>query len=229
MIGGVNGMAETPTPTRIVIVDDHVMVAEGVRRLINSKIDLRTVGIASSAAEGVRLAVETEADVVLMDFYLPDGDGITATAEILQQRPETLVIMFSSEENEVLLARAVEAGCVGFIRKTQSSTEILSMIRAVSRGESIVSTAMLSALLNHLTSPRVPPAHGLTTRELEVLGLLARGVTTESISTSLFLSTHTVRNHIRNILAKLGAHSKLAAVAIATREGIVSLDDRRVT
>lgn len=216
-------MTDAVTQTRIVIVDDHLMVAEGVGRLVSAESDLLVVGIASSAVDGVRLAVDTQADVVLMDFHLPDGDGISATSEILRQRPETLIIMFSSEENEVLLARAVEAGCVGFIRKTHSSGEILSMIRAASRGESIVSTAMLTSLLNHLTSARVPPAHGLTPRELEVLQLLASGVSTNTVASSLFLSTHTVRNHIRNILAKLGAHSKLEAVAIATREGIISL------
>ena len=220
-------VADTATPTKIFIIDDHLMVAEGVGRIINAESDLTTVGVASSAIEGVHLAVEAEADVVLMDFHLPDGDGITATANILAQRPDTLVIMFSSEENEVLLARAVEAGCVGFIQKTRPASEILSMIRAASRGESIVSTAMLTSLLNHLTSARLSPSHGITGRELEVLDLLARGVATDSISSSLFLSTHTVRNHIRNILTKLGAHSKLEAVAIATREGIVSLDSRR--
>ena len=223
---GVNNMVEGSSPTKIVIVDDHLMVAEGVGRLINAEPDLQTVGIASSATEGILLAVESEAVVVLMDFHLPDDDGIAATTEILRQRPGTLVIMFSAEENEALLARAVEAGCVGFIKKTHSAAEILSMIRAAIRGESIVSTAMLTSLLNHLTSARVSPAHGITTRELEVLKLLARGVATETISTSLFLSTHTVRNHVRNILAKLGAHSKLEAVAIATREGIITLDDR---
>jgi DNA-binding NarL/FixJ family response regulator len=220
-------MAEGSSPTKIIIVDDHLMVAEGIARLINAEPDLHTVGIASSATQGIDLAVQSEAHVVLMDFHLPDGDGIAATAEILRQRPGTLVIMFSSDEDEELLARAVEAGCVGFIQKTHSSAEILSMIRAAIRGESIVSTTMLTSLLNHLTSPRVSPAHGITTRELEVLNLLARGVATEAISTSLILSTHTVRNHIRNILAKLGAHSKLEAVAIATREGIVTLDDRK--
>jgi DNA-binding NarL/FixJ family response regulator len=98
-------MAEGSSPTKIIIVDDHLMVAEGIARLINAEPDLHTVGIASSATQGIDLAVQSEADVVLMDFHLPDGDGIAATAEILRQRPGTLVIMFSSDEDEELLAR----------------------------------------------------------------------------------------------------------------------------
>ena len=214
-------------PTKVLIVDDHTMFAEGIALLLAKAPDLSVVGIAATTAEAKRLVAERKPEVVTMDFRLPDGDGVETTVEILKARPKTRVLMLSGETSASLFARAVEAGCSGFISKSQSSHEIVAGVRAASRGESIVPTSVLTSLLTHLSSPQASTMHQITAREIEVLKSLSSGISTEGIAENLFLSVHTVRNHIRNILSKLGAHSKLEAVAIATREGIITLDDRK--
>jgi DNA-binding NarL/FixJ family response regulator len=164
--------------------------------------------------------------VLLLDYRLPDGDGATAATEILRRWPSTKVVMLSAAGGDELLARSIEAGCSGFLPKDRSGHEVVSAVRAAYRGESLIPTSVLVGLLDRLRRAPQGKAGDLTQREFEVLRLLAKGMSTEGISSLLFLSEHTVRNHVRNILAKLGAHSKLEAVAVAARDGIISLEDR---
>ncbi len=159
-----------------------------------------------------------------MDYRLPDGNGVDATEQILQRWPDAKILMLSGSEETEVLTRAFEAGCVGFLVKNRPWAEIVAAIRAISRGESVMRAEELAGLLNRLKNTTSGDAKWLTARELEVLTLLAKGRPTDVIAEELFLSTHTVRNHISNILSKLGAHSKLEAVAIAVRDGIISLD-----
>ena len=211
------------TPVRVGVVDDHAMVADGLKTLLSEHADIDVVGTAATAAEAIELVDRFQPDVLLLDFRLPDGDGAGVTEEVLRRSPSTRVVMLSAVGGDELLARSIEAGCSGFLPKDRSGDEVVHAVRAAARGESLVPTDVLVGLVDRLK--RAPKGkHGdLTPRELEILGMLAKGMSTEGISSSLFLSEHTVRNHVRNILAKLGAHSKLEAVAVAARDGIVSL------
>jgi DNA-binding NarL/FixJ family response regulator len=162
-------------------------------------------------------------DVVLMDFHLPDGNGAEATEKVLQRWPDTKILMLSGSGANDLLARAIEAGCAGFLDKSRPASDVVAAVRAVSRGDSVMRSDELAGLLGKLRSKS--NGEGLSTRELGVLRLLATGRSSDAIASELFLSIHTVRNHVRNILMKLGAHSKLEAVAIAARDGIIGLEE----
>ncbi|TMK19984.1 MAG: response regulator transcription factor, partial [Actinobacteria bacterium] len=143
--------------------------------------------------------------VVLMDYELPDGDGATATQRIKSEMPETQVVMVTSFDDESVLVRAIEAGASGFITKHKAIQEVSSAVRAAKAGEAF---------------PRGLGAD-LTPRESEVLKMLAEGVSNQKIAEKLVVSMHTVRNHVQNVITKLGAHSKLEAVATAMREGLL--------
>jgi len=209
--------------TRVAIVDDHLIVAEGLARIIAAEPDLKCVGIALTLAEAILLVERTSPDVVLMDFHLPDGDGSQGTRDVLALRPFTKVMMRSGAHGDDLAARAIEAGCAGFLKKTRSASDIVTAIRAVARGDLVVSANELAGALERFRSGAI--AEGLTAREREVLRHLARGQSNEDIAKELFVSLHTIRNHVQNILTKLNAHSKLSAVAIATRLGILGLSE----
>lgn len=221
-----DGATSHSGPIRVAVVDDHAMVAEGLAMLLGGQEDLDVVGTAASVREGLELVERTRPHVVLLDYRLPDGDGASATSEILRRWPGTKVVMLSAAGSDELLARAIEAGCSGFLPKDRGADEVATAVRAAWRGESLIPTAVLAGLLGRLRRSTQGRAGELTPRELEVLRLLAKGMSTEGITSALFLSGHTVRNHVRNILNKLGAHSKLEAVALAARDGLVSLDER---
>jgi DNA-binding NarL/FixJ family response regulator len=217
--------AGTRTKPRItvVIVDDHVMFAEGLARIISEERDIEFVGYAMSVAEALALVENQRPQIVLMDFHLPDGDGSEATEKILEHWPRTKILMLSGTGRNDLLARAIEAGCSGFLAKTRPANEAVTAIRAASRGETVLRSDELAGLLDRLHGKAT--GEPLTARELGVLRILAKGRSTGAIASELFLSVHTVRNHVSNVLMKLGAHSKLEAVAIATRDGIIRLDE----
>ena len=209
---------------RVVIVDDHEMVAEGFARIVDSEDDLDLAGIASTVEEAISLVDSARPDVVLMDFNLPDGDGIAATERIVNGWPGTKVVLLSGSGGNELLARAIAAGCSGLLAKDRPARDIVAAVRAAARGESVVRPDQLAGLLERLQNPTVDP-QALTARELEVLRLLAKGRSTDAIAAELYVSPHTVRNHVSNILSKLGAHSKLEAVTIATRDGTIAIED----
>jgi DNA-binding NarL/FixJ family response regulator len=206
----------------VLVVEDHTMVAQGLLALLDGEDGIEAVGHASTLATAYDAVRELEPDVVLMDFRLPDGDGVSAARRIRDEHEDVQVVMLTGAGDDSVLAAAVDAGCAGFVTKDGRVDEVVRAIRAAAAGEVSIPSERLGALLANLSRRRHPPS-GLSTRELEVLQLLATGASTSEIVDLLVLSPHTVRNHVRNILAKLGAHSKLEAVAIAAREGIVSL------
>lgn len=213
-------------PIGVLIVDDHQMMAEGLGSALGSEEDIEVVGVAGSVAQALALATDQQPDVVLMDFRLPDGDGAAATGEIRRAVPSTQVVMLTGFADDATLARAVDAGCSGFVHKSADLDTVIDAVRRAHAGEPVFSSEDLSKLVRHLRGDVAPVGGDLTGRELEVLQLLAEGVTTEVLAERLYISKHTARSHVRNILAKLGAHSKLEAVAIAARAGIVTLDGR---
>ena len=159
-----------------------------------------------------------------MDIALPDGDGIAALASIKQINPSSRVVMLTGSTDEMILLRCIEEGCAGFITKDRPASEVIEAVQAALAGEPIISPALMARLIPRLRARDPGAKRGLTRREGEILGYLAAGTTAQEIADEQHLSLHTVRNHIRNVLTKLDAHSQLEAVAIAAREGII---DRR--
>ena len=200
------------------------MVVEALRQTLERSDDLQVVGSASTIAEGARLAREHRPDVVVIDFHLPDGDGAEGTRQILSDRPDAAVIMLTGSPDAPTAAAALEAGCIGFVAKDAAVDELVRAIRGGAAGEVVVPPELLAELVTRVRPARAALGDDLTDRELEVLQLLVSGRSTTEIVDELVLSTHTVRNHIRNILNKLQAHSRLEAVAIAIRIGIVTFN-----
>jgi DNA-binding NarL/FixJ family response regulator len=208
----------------VLLVDDHEMVAQALRQALERVGGFEVVGWGSTLVEGARLALDREPQVVVMDYHLPDGTGADGTARILADRPGTVVVILTGSADAETAAAALEAGCTGFVSKDAPMSELVRSIKLAAAGEVVVPPALLPALVARVR-PRGPSfGTDLTAREREVLGMLARGTSTDEITQMLVLSPHTVRNHIRSVLTKLDAHSRLEAVAIAVRAGLVTLD-----
>jgi DNA-binding NarL/FixJ family response regulator len=211
--------AAAPTPIRVVIVDDHTMVAESFQRLLDAQPDIEVVGLASGLQEAISAATRHRPDVILMDYALPDGDGAAATLAVRAVLPSTKVLLLTGSDGSMALPAALEAGCVGYIEKTAAVDTLVQAVRAAAAGEVVLSHRDLGRLMG----PR--PERGpevLTPREREVLTLVAEGLPNRTIAERLTLSLNTVRTHVQAVLTKLGAHSKLEAVAIARRRGLIS-------
>ena len=209
------------TRVRVLVVDDHAVLATSLGQVLDAEPDLTTVGVAGTLAEARTLLRSTRPDVLLLDHRLPDGDGVAAIPELRAVRPEVQVVVLTASAADHVLIAAIEAGASGFVSKTRSLDEVTSAVRAAASGEALISPEMLARLLPRLARGSTRQHQELTEREREVLGLLAGGLTNAAIAAELVVSVHTVRNHIANLSAKLGAHSKLEALSIAVREGLL--------
>jgi DNA-binding NarL/FixJ family response regulator len=207
---------------RILVVDDHVIFAQSLVRLLESRPELIVVDTAGSVAAAIVAAVAHSPDVVLMDFELPDGDGPQATEQLKALMPSAHVIMLTARTDDESLARAIAAGCSGFVRKADGVDQLLAAIVAAHDGEMITNAVDLAPLLRQLGPTQRGLGSDLTPRELEVLTLMASGMVNKQVARHLGLRLNTVRNHAQSILIKLQAHSRLEAVASAIREGIVT-------
>jgi DNA-binding NarL/FixJ family response regulator len=205
----------------VLLVDDHDLVLESIRRALTTEPDIRVVATAASVNAALDAARTAQPDVVVMDYLLPDGTGAEGTTKLLAENPGVQVVMLTGQSSGATLADALEAGCSGFVAKEGRFDNLVHAIRAAAAGEIYVPQQLVEDLAAHLR-PR-PPTLGadLTERELEVLRLLGRGASTDEIVDELNISVHTVRNHIRNILSKLNARSRLEAVTVATRIGVL--------
>jgi DNA-binding NarL/FixJ family response regulator len=218
--GNVERTTSTSAPRiGVVVVDDHCMVAEALAEIIGAEVDLEVLGTAGSVAAGIAIVERTRPDVVLMDYCLPGGNGGSATREIKARWPATAVIMLTGAGGHQVLGEAIDAGCTGFLVKELRGPVLVDAIRSVYQGEVVIHAKALAEVLRHEPTS----SHGLTRRELEILELLANGSSTDEIARTLYVSPHTVRNHVSNILAKLGTHSKLEAVSVARRTHIVDV------
>jgi DNA-binding NarL/FixJ family response regulator len=183
--------------------------------------DFTVAGTATSLAEARALVVSAAPDVVLLDHRLPDGLGVDAIGDLKRLRPSVDVVVLTAAAEDAMLVTATEAGCAGFILKTSPLDELVAAVRTAAAGEISVSSELLARLLNRLQQQHSGPVTDLTARELEILQLIAEGLTNGAIATRLFISVNTVRNHVQGVLSKLGAHSKLEAISIAIRDGMI--------
>jgi two-component system response regulator DevR len=206
---------------RVMLVDDHQMVVQGLLRILGEQNDIEVVATAGTVEDAAASARMHRPDVVLMDYDLPDGNGIQAAERIRADRPDTKVVMLTSFTDESVLVAAIEAGCSGYVTKHKVVEEVVDAVRAASAGEALISPAMLARLLPKLRPSKRGLGSDLTTREVEVLKLLAEGISNQGIADKLVISVHTVRHHVQNIITKLDVHSKLEAVATAAKEGLI--------
>jgi DNA-binding NarL/FixJ family response regulator len=216
---------------RVGIVDDQALIRGGLRAILDAEADIEVVGEASDGAGAVRLASARLADVVLMDVQMPGLDGLEATRRIHRDSVETKVILLSGHDDDVALARAVEAGARGFLRKTQAVSDLADAIRRCYRGEPLHPVGEVERSLARFRMQRradgelARRVQRLTPREVEILQRIAGGEPSVEIAASLGMSRHTLRTHVQNVLTKLGVHSKTDAVVAAIRFGKVKTPD----
>jgi DNA-binding NarL/FixJ family response regulator len=212
-----------PASIRVLIVEDHQMFAEALARALQDEPDIRIDGICSRLDDAREFLRRVRVDVVLMDYRLPDGDGIVAARYVRVEHPQTKVIIVTATEEREALSEALEAGCSGFITKSESLIHLPSAIRGAMVGNTAISPTMVAKLVEQEKRHR-GHEDGLTPREIEVLQLLAQGWGNSAIREQLFMSEHTLRNYVYRINSKLGTHSKLEAATKALRLGLVELD-----
>ena len=215
-------MDEPAEEIGVIIVDDHRMFAESLARLLEDEDGISVRGVGANGVEALQLMERFEPRVLLIDYHMPDGDGVAVASEIKQRWPDTMVVMLTGDADDQVLIAAIEAGCSGFFTKDRASSEVADAVRVAAAGEALISPAQLVRLLPRLNRTFRPAGADLTERELEVLNLLATGTTNKTIAAELFLSVNTIRNYVQSILTKLDAHSKLEAVATAVRQGIIA-------
>lgn len=205
----------------VLVVDDHLMFAESLARLLSDADGIEIVGVTDQPTQAAALVESLRPRVLLVDFAMPEKNGVMVTAEVKRRRPEVMVVMLTGATDDRVLLSAIEAGCSGFLTKDSAAFEVESAVRAVAAGEALISPAMLARLLPKLNRTHRALGADLTDREREILGFLARGLQNSAIAAELHLSVNTVRNYVQAILTKLHAHSKLEAVSTAVREGII--------
>jgi DNA-binding NarL/FixJ family response regulator len=213
--------------TRVLIVDDHQVVREGLVALLSDLPDIEVVGATGTVKEALEQVESSRPHVVLMDYRLPDQDGATATAAIRRSHPDVAVVFLSADDGESALFAAVEAGAAGFLVKSEAVTQVADAVRWAALGEILVPPAVLTRLIQRQRQRALDQRRRehllaeMTQRELEVLPLMAEGLDNQEIADRLSISYLTVRGHVRNVLGKLDAHSKLAAVARAVQYGLI--------
>lgn len=201
---------------RILIVDDHAIVRMGLAAILGTKADLEVVGDAEDGTAAIQKAQKLRPDVVLMDIVMPEMDGATATAKILQLLPQTKVIILTSFGEADGIAHALDAGASGALMKNVDYSELVTAIRAVIEGETVVAPEIRKMIKD------MPPVPELSERQRDILISISRGLTDADIATQLNLSPYSVREHITTIFKKLDAANKAEAVAIATRKQLLN-------
>jgi DNA-binding NarL/FixJ family response regulator len=213
-VGDGNGAAVNSEITCL-IVDDHEVVREGLRRSLSRAANIRVIGEAADGKSAVALAQRRRPNVVIMDVRMPEMDGLEATKLLAENNPDIPVLIFTAYSERSLLSRGLESGAKGYILKEAPHQTLVRAIEKVSSGEVFVDPALMPAFL---------PGKGedmLTAREREILQLLADGMSNADVAAKLFISQETVKSHVRHILTKLEADTRTHAVAIALREAII--------
>lgn len=206
---------------RVMIVDDHTIVREGLALLVTTYDDLEIVGLAGDGEEAIRRCAQLLPEVVIMDLSMPRLDGPAAIARIRADYPEIQCLALTSFLDEKLMQRAFEAGAVGYLLKSVSGEQLAAAIRGAARGESTLDASAAQLLIQSVTGPP-PLGHDLTPRERDVLARLVDGETNKQIAEALALTHGTVRVYVSSLLAKLGANNRTEAVALALQHNLLS-------
>jgi NarL family two-component system response regulator LiaR len=208
----------------VLIADDHAVVREGLRTLINTEPGMKVVGEAADGVEAVQKAISLQPDVILLDMVMPHKDGLAAIQEIKQHQPQAHILVLTSFADDDKVFPAIKAGALGYLLKNASPQRLLKAIRDVHQGEPSLSPAIAKKLMLEMQRPpELPPTkEPLTERELDVLHLIAQGLSNQDIASQLVIGEGTVRTHVSNILAKLHLANRTQAALYALREGLTS-------
>ncbi|MCB0994003.1 MAG: response regulator transcription factor [Acidimicrobiales bacterium] len=207
----------------VLIVDDHEVVALGLQALLDDEPDIDVIATAGSVTDALAAARRHAPQVVLVDYRLPDGTGAEFTRRLHEQQPGARVVMITAAADRRVLGQALDAGCCGFVSKNADREDLAAAVRAAAANDSYFTRDVLKHLV-HLRRFEQVDGGELSDREVEVLQLTAEGLSPEAIAEQIFLSAHTVKNHLRHAMAKLDSHTKLDAVVKAIRGRIISID-----
>jgi DNA-binding NarL/FixJ family response regulator len=214
---------------RVLLVDDQALFREGLETLLSVHEDIKVVGQAENGQESIEVAAKVKPDVVLMDIRMPIMDGVRATRLLKDARPQCNVIVLTTFDDDEIIFDALRTGAVGYLLKDVASAQLVEAIRAAARGESILEPSVAAKVIAEFTrvSSMVPPmqmeglVEPLSERELEILGLIARGASNKEVADQLFIAEGTVKNHMTHILGKLDARDRTQAVLKARDLGLV--------
>ena len=225
-------MAEQPALIRVLIADDHTLVRQGIRMLIEAQPDLQVVGEASDGAEVVRLARELAPDLVVMDIAMPEIDGLEATRTIKRTQPDVQVLVLTMHEGEDYFFKILSAGAAGYVLKRAAASDLITAVHAVARGEVFLYPAVAKKLVADYLNRVQADEHsarasynGITPREREVLTLVAEGLSNREISERLTVSLSTVQTHYAHIVEKLNLHNRAELVKYAIRHGLIDASE----
>lgn len=215
---------------RILLAEDHIIVREGTRELLQREQDIEVVGEASDGEESVRLAEKLKPDVVIMDIAMPKLNGIEATKQIKKNVPTTAVLILTAYDNEQYIIALLEAGAAGYLLKNVRGKQLVDAVRAVHSGESVLQPSAMRQIINRLTSKVARQEETvvfspLSEREQEILKLTAKGVSNKDIADTLCLSIRTVQSHLSNIFKKLAVGSRTEAILYGLRRGWFTIED----
>lgn len=223
---------------RILLADDHPILREGLRAILETQPDFEVIAEAVNGLEAVRLALALQPDILLLDLEMPQLDGVETIRRLRQQQPQFRIIVFTAFDNDERIIHAVQAGANGYLLKEAPRDEIFSAIRITMAGGSLLQPIVASKLLRHMghqssigvqgtaythSAQHIPPYEPLTERELEVLNLLAQGMPNKEIASQLVISERTAKFHVSSIMGKLGATNRTEAVSLAAQKGLITL------
>ena len=205
---------------RVVVADDHPVVRDGLCAMLDTQADIEVVGEATNGAEALALVESLRPDLVLMDLQMPKVDGATATQRIRAENDDVQVLVLTTYDTDADISRAVEAGATGYLLKDARREELFRAVRLAAHGESVLSPGVAKRVLGRM---RAPAEEALSSREIDVLGAVARGLSNRAIARSLHISEATVKTHLVHVFAKLGVDDRTAAVTVALERGIIRL------
>lgn len=210
---------------KILIADDHLIIRQGLRLILETEAEFEIAGEASDGAEAIRLCAQLDPDVVLMDLRMPNMDGLTAIENLRTEQPGIAVVILTTFNEDTLLYRGLQAGARGFLLKDTDRSTLFDTIRAAARGETLLKPEIMARLLAQTNRPandsKSAQTANLTERELEVLRSVARGERSKEIASQLGISERTVKAHLASIYNKLGVDSRAAAIAVAAQMGLL--------
>lgn len=210
---------------RIVIVDDHAVVREGLRFLLEQQEDMQVVGEGENGKQAIQLVADLLPDILLLDLLMPELDGVTAVREIKRLAPTTRIIVLTSYFEDDQIFNVIKAGALSYLLKDMRPRELIAALHAAARGESVLHPTVASRVLREMRSQQQSPLNELTPRELDVLTRIARGRSNHEIAQELTIGEQTVKTHVSNILSKLHLADRTQAAIYALQQRLVPLDD----